>query len=377
VALTGMVRHIPRAIDISREFRRRGKKTIIGGVAAYALHDAVQKEFDAHVDGEVDEQWPQILDDFERGRLQPYYKIDRLPELTNMPIPRYELLPMDRYIKPLHNRAQPIISIETSRGCPHSCSYCLVSQYLGRKVRYRPIGDVVEEIKRMRSKVISFADDNLLIDPSRGRELLKALKPLGIRWFAQCESSIIRHPDLLDLARDSGCLMMLIGIESTNPDNLVSLNKKALSKFSLEEIAHTLRDHGVPLFASMIFGLDYDTPESIQASFHELNRLEVPLLAPWVLTPVPRTALHANLEREGRILHKNYSLYDYVSVVIRPKRMSSQVLEKTFWKGCRQFYSRRNTLRILLKSKVFPFHLAVVHAVYSARIRHDKHPSIF
>ncbi|MFH1752555.1 MAG: hypothetical protein ABH875_00070 [Candidatus Omnitrophota bacterium] len=155
VALTGMLRHIPRAIDIAREFKERGVPSIIGGVGAFALQDMIEKSgaFDCLVIGEADRSWEAILDDFDRGMLKRRYECTTHPELAALPMARFDLINRKKYTRSFADWRNPVMPIETSRGCPHNCSFCLVTRFFGKKMRYRPIDEVVEEIKFQGGKI--------------------------------------------------------------------------------------------------------------------------------------------------------------------------------------------------------------------------------
>ena len=375
IAMTSMIKQIPRAIDLSREFRKRGKKTIIGGVAAFALIDQLKGKFDAIVTGEVDRLWPDILADFENNRLKELYQIDEAPTLENLPFPRFDLIDKKNYVKTPIDREHPIIAIETSRGCPNGCSYCLVSQFFGKKMRYRPIADVTAEIKFQKSRLITFSDDNLLIHPERGRELMQAIKPLGIRWNGQFDASFVRHPDLMRLAKESGCFTGLVGVESLSLQNLQTIGKgKSVSRIPFEEIAAAFREHKIPLIASLMFGMEHDTEESIMYTIDQMIKHDVPFIYPWILTPIPRTETYETYRQQGRIVHHNFSLYDHWHTVIRPHNMSPEGLDRAFWRATRRFYSFKNSVRLLHSSPESKIHLSLMHLWYRNRVKRHLHP---
>jgi radical SAM superfamily enzyme YgiQ (UPF0313 family) len=374
IVLTGMIKHMPRAIDIAKIFRKKGKITIIGGVAAYALFERITDHFDSVVIGEIDHRWPELLEDWKNNNLKPSYEFKDAPDITTTPFARYDLLNWKKYLKPPNDRKHPITLIETSRGCPYNCSYCLVSRFFGRKMRYRDIGNVIDEIKHHGAKMISFADDNFLINPDRSREMLKAIKPLGIKWFAQVDANIIKQPELLQLMKDSGCLTVLVGIESIVPENLKEMNKSSLSRKGLREITEVFKKHEIPLMASMIFGMDHDTVESIDQTFDMLDEAQVEVLIPWILTPAPKTPIHDIYTSENRLLHENFNLYDHSHPVVTPKNISVEDLWQAYQKGLRRFYRLGNSYKLLFKQPRNNFHLFVMHLHYRKHVWAGRHP---
>jgi radical SAM superfamily enzyme YgiQ (UPF0313 family) len=272
VAFTGLVHNMPRAVDIAREFKNRNKPTIIGGIGAYSVSDAISQSgaFSCIVSGEAEELWPTVLNDLAKGRLQDRYECSSLPSLDGMPRARFELLRLDRYMRSPVDRKLPMIPVETSRGCPHNCSFCSVSRYFGKRMRYHPVGEVLEEIKQYGAKHIVFTDDNIAINPDRAKELFLALKPLGIQWFGQFESRIVLRPDIVRIAAESGCRSAFVGIESLNSANLKSINKLHNEGVDLRDLARVLGGNRIILLGSIVFGLDEDTPESIESTVERM-----------------------------------------------------------------------------------------------------------
>ncbi len=346
VALTGMLRHMPRAIDIAREFRKRGVPSIIGGVGAFSVRDMIEESgvFESFVIGEADEIWGGILDDFDAGRLRRRYECAAPPQLSALPPARFDLLNMKKYMRSFINAKDPLIPVETSRGCPHNCRFCLVTRYFGKKMRYRPVGEVVDEIKHHGARHIMFTDDNIVINLERARELFKAIKPLGIQWLGQFESKMIKSPEILRLAAESGCRTAFVGIESIEKNNLVSMDKHQSSKLDFKDIVNGFKEAGIDLFASLIFGMDHDTASVIDRTIEESIELNIDAVIPWVFTPAPGTACYEDFKRDKRLVHENYSSYDFWHLVIRPKQMSAAEFEQHYWQGLKRFYSLRSIL---------------------------------
>jgi len=232
---------------------------------------------------------------------------------------------------------------------------------------------VVEEIRACKGRYIVFTDDNIGIHPERARELFLAVKSLGIRWFGQFDCGIAKHPELLRLAGESGCLSGFVGVESLDPDNLLSVNKAHNVRVGIGELAACFRQAGVALMTSMIFGLDHDTKESIADTVEELIRNRIECFVPWLLMPTPATPLYDQCKQEGRLLHEDYSRYDINHVVCRPRRMTVPELEDSFWRGFRRFYSLPSILYRLAGKKDFLLGL-LFNLYYRSQVRQHIHP---
>jgi len=241
-------------------------------------------------------------------------------------------------------------------------------------MRYRPIEEVIEEIKFHKGKHILFTDDNIAINPTRAKELFLALKPLKIKWFGQFDSNIAYHPDVLKLASESGCAHGFVGIESLVCDNLHKFDKSYRAKTDFKDIVAAFKKAHIVLFTSLIFGMDHDTPELIDWTMEQMLINDVEIVAPWLLTPFPRTPLYDDFKKDGRLIHENYSLYDACHVVIQPKHMTTDELDKAFWKTLKRFYSWKSILRrtsLHKKDKITAF----IYNLYARRqVSRNKHP---
>ncbi|NWG03624.1 MAG: radical SAM protein, partial [Syntrophaceae bacterium] len=166
VAITAMTPLAPRGYEIADEFRKRGRKVVIGGIHASWLPEEAKAHSDSVAIGEADEVWNEILKDAEMGMMKPFYHQKERTDLNHLPIPRRDLLPQKGYL--FHNL------IQTTRGCPYDCEFCSVTALHGRTYRMRPISEVEKEIQSLeRSKAyIFFVDDNIVGNLPHAKELL-------------------------------------------------------------------------------------------------------------------------------------------------------------------------------------------------------------
>jgi len=216
VAITAITPLAPRGYEIADEFRRRGKKVVVGGIHASWLPEEAKAHSDSVAIGEADEVWSEILEDAEKGTMKPFYRQKERTDLSRLPIPRRDLFPTRGYL--FHNLVQ------TTRGCPYDCEFCSVTALHGRSYRMRPVSEVEKEIQSLeRSKAyIFFVDDNLVGNLSHAKELLTMLSHYRLRWVSQGPIHIAEDKEMVSLMAKAGCHGLFIGFESLREENLTS-----------------------------------------------------------------------------------------------------------------------------------------------------------
>lgn len=366
IGITATINTASRAYDIADEFRRRGKKVVLGGIHFSSVPEEAIRHADAVVIGEAEDLWPQVLRDFQKGELRPFYRRKSLADLSNLPIPRYDLLPYKRF--PL-----TFYPVQTSRGCPRSCHFCSVSNFFGHTYRLRPVEHVIRDVKATGSRYIFFVDDNFTVSKKRTMELCEALKPLKVTWITQVEITAGLDPETCQAMAESGCKAVVIGIESLNPQSLTSVGKK--HNLSLLEdypkIIRSFQESGVAVVASVIFGMNGDTLQSLRQTVRFLIDNRVAGAMFYTLLPYPGTPLAQRLEKEGRILTKDWNLYDARHAVIKPLNMEPKELEEALMEAYRRFYSFVSIARrLLLPIRPYFFPLILYNLEYKWAAMH-------
>ena len=331
-----------RAYELSAHFRGRGIPVVLGGPHVTLVPDDAQPHGDAVVVGYAEEAWPELLRDFRAGRLQPRYVQRQGLTLANLPFARRDLLPRDRF---LTNDV-----FEATRGCVHSCEFCVVPSAWGLEPYQKPVEDVVADIRQKGSRKLIFVDLNLVADPSYAARLFEALVPLRVQWYGLATTLLGENPRLLALAARSGCRGLLIGLESMSRANLRDTRKGFNSPDTYRDLVDALHRHGIALQGCFVFGLDQDTPSIFleTARFVVDARIDLPRFA--VVTPFPGTPLYKRLEKEGRILTRNWELYDGQHVVFEPAQMSVEELQRGVETAWRFAYSAQSIGRRMLAS---------------------------
>lgn len=340
-AITGTA---PRSYELADHFRRRGIPVVLGGVHPTLLPDEAARHTDSVVVGYAEESWPQLLRDFAAGQMRPRYDQSPHLSLANLPFARRDLLPGSRFTI-TH-------TIEATRGCVHPCDFCVVPTAWGRRPLQRPVAEVVAEIRHMRAKRLIFLDLNLIADLDYARELFTALIPLKLTWGGLVTTTVIRHPDLLDLLARSGCRGLLLGFESLSPQALAETHKGFNLRQDYHEVVRELHNRGIGIQACFVFGFDHDTNDTFAATvdFALSAHLDLPRYA--ILTPFPGTPLFQRLKAEGRILTEDWTLYDGQHVVFQPRRLSPvELLAGTEW-AWKQTYSYRAIAKRLLGARI-------------------------
>lgn len=319
-----------RAYKIADELRSKGRTVVIGGVHATLLPDEAARHADSIVLGYAEKSWPQLLRDFARGGLQPRYFTPTGRSLAGVPIARRDLLKRERYAT--------VNSIEATRGCPHKCDFCVVPTAWANTYAHRPVEEVVAELKTFEGRTALFIDLSPVEDVQYAKALYRAMAPLRMRWVGLATTRIAEDDELLKLAARSGCKGLLIGFESISQESLNWTNKHFHAAPKYAEVVKKLHDHGIGIQGCFVFGFDTDDKSVFErtAEFVDKTKIDLPRYA--VATPFPNTGLYRRLEAEGRLLHKNWALYDVEHVVFRPKRMSPEQLQDGLEWTWRQSY---------------------------------------
>jgi radical SAM superfamily enzyme YgiQ (UPF0313 family) len=346
VAITAMTTQIGRAYQIADRFRNLGVKVIIGGIHATILPEEAKEHADSVVIGEADNLWEDILNDFEKDQFKDFYQDQSRPDLQRLILPKWDHMNLKIYPKPIGHKL-PKMPLFTTRGCVFNCKFCSVSKYFGKSFRFKPVEHVIREIEYTNTKSFLFVDDNIACDIDYSRELFKELRKKDINWFSQISTTVLRSPDLIDLAAQSGCTSLFIGIESINKESLKSVSKGFNKVEQYEELFARLRSAGIKPFPSIIFGLDDDTPEQFHTTIDFLMKNKIGNAYFWILTPLPGTELYNEMDREGRILIKDWSRYNLSDVVFQPKNFTPEELYRGYWNAFQQFFALKNIVKRL------------------------------
>lgn len=349
VGLTSMTVTIERAEEIARYAMRQGAGVVVGGVHATLMRDHTKTFAHSIMVGEGYFTWQQLLSDFAaegiKG-LQPCYEDETWADLSGI------AAISDRVIQMVdeHNHYWTPY-LEITRGCPRNCSFCTAIRVSGRKMRLRPVEEVVDEIQRRRIKRFFLTDDNFGLnfttDPEYCAELFEALAKLDLQgWTCQSEMSIANHPELMEMSIAAHLDKHFIGFESVNPDNRSELGGKSKGvALQATDAIRTIRETGVGVVGLFVMGFDEDTPATFQAMWDFIRTSELDSASVTMLTPYPGTPFRTQVELENRLLDVPWSHYDTAHVTFEPKNFTVDELRHAYDWLCRKVYSPTQIVR--------------------------------
>jgi radical SAM superfamily enzyme YgiQ (UPF0313 family) len=327
----------PRAYMLADQFRNRGIPVVLGGVHASILPEEAAGHADAIVIGFAEKAWPELLHDFSRGCLHPVYH-GQPGELAGLPFPRRDLQRRFGYTMPN--------TVMATRGCKGTCDFCTVPA-----VPYgwhtRPVAEVIDEIRAIPSKRFVFNDVSLAEDVDYARELFSAMIPLKKQWGGLITTRGAENEALLDLMAQSGCRYLLLGFESGDEASLQQIHKGFNRVGTYRDVVANLHRRGITIQGCFIFGMDQDTTDVFDRTVALVNDLKIDIPRFAIYTPYPGTAAFARLNREGRLLHRNWEFYDTQHVVFQPARMSVRELERGFRRAYRETFRLASIARRL------------------------------
>ncbi len=342
VGFTGFTSNAYRAYQIAQIYKEAGIPTVMGGIHATMMWAEALKYVDVVVKGESESIWPQVIKDFEEGRLLKTYEGPRL-KADQIPAARHDLF----------NSKYQLSSVQTTRGCPWKCDFCSVHAFNGTVYRQRPIEDVLMEIESAPGRFLFLCDDNLIgysrESLKRTKDLLRLMKVRGHtrEWFTQASINIGDDDELLQLLKDTNCKMVLVGIESEKIEGLQETNKKLNAKVGVtnyNKVFRKLHRYGIAVLGTFIFGMDTDSIEDLHARGEYIRNSYVDAYQTTVLTPFPGTNTYKKFQETGRIKYNDFpedwQKMRFFENVIHPAKMSHEELNETLNDVWGKLYSK-------------------------------------
>jgi radical SAM superfamily enzyme YgiQ (UPF0313 family) len=327
-----------RAYALADLYRARGAHVVLGGLHVTSCPEEAARHADSIVLGPAEEAWPRLLADLRAGRPRAVYRSEART-LEGLPRVRRDLIRRELYLVPN--------SLVVSRGCPHACAFCYKDGFFagGRSFYVQPVEDALAEIERLPGRHLYFLDDHLLGHPAFAAALFDGMRGMGRLWQAAGTVDAVLRPGLLEKAAACGLRSLFVGFETLSAEGLRAQGKRQNLGRDYAEAIRRLHGLGVMVNASFVFGFDEDDASVFERTVEWAIRQGVETATFHVLTPYPGTELFRRMETAGRLLHRDWDLYDTRHTVFRPARMTPRELEEGYWRAYRDFYSWGGILR--------------------------------
>lgn len=344
IAITCITGTSSRCYRFADYFRSLGKTVLLGGVHPSLMPEAAAAHADAMLTGLGEKTFPQALLDIRDGCLKPIYRGEGCADIANRPLPRKDLLKKNKYIT--------LNTVEAVRGCNHSCTFCAYPAAFGKRVITRPVEDVIAEIKSFKGKEVIFPDVNLIADVKYAKELFTAMIPLKKWWFGLTTTAIGHNDELLDIFKKSGCKGLLVGFESVNQETQQGMHKGVNRVGEYKELMEKLHKKGIMVMGCFAFGADEDGKDVFKRTVELCIEAKIDLPRFSIITPFPNTEFYRELESEGRIIERDFAMYDVEHCVYQPKQMTKEELEAGIAWAWKETYSWKNIWKRLDLTKI-------------------------
>jgi len=345
---------VPRAYELADIFRKKNIPVVLSGWYPSINSKEAKTHSDSVIIGRNEINWLDLLNDFEKGKLKPFYgpkKYDKNLKIppTNVEIPGFVLTG----------------AIEATRGCPYQCEFCPEANNIGGSQYFtRPVDEVIDEIKSIPQKTIMFYDNSLTINTEYSKNLFKKMKGLNKKFF--CNGNIDKlaeDKELVKLAKEAGCVSWLVGFESISQKTIDEIGKSTNKVEKYKKAVENVHENKMAIIGSFVFGFDTDSKDVFNETLMMIRNLKIDLADFCILTPFPGTPLFEKLKKEGRIFEKDWSKYTMRNVVFEPKNLTPEELLEGVKRMYIEFYSTQNTVKRIfrgLKLGIYPFFLVMI-----------------
>lgn len=324
-----------RSYAIASHYKQKGCYVCLGGLHVSSLPDEAMPYADSLFIGPGEESFPRFLQDFKHGTTKKmYWSLNR--SLENVPPLRRDLIKRHLYLVPN--------SIVVTRGCPHHCSFCYKDAFFegGKGFYTQPVDAALSEIDRLPGRHLYFLDDHLLGNRPFAEALFEGMRGMNRVFQGASTVEAILRGDLIEKAAKAGMRSVFIGFETMNEKNLMQSNKKQNIGKDYERAIKRLHDLGIMINGSFVFGLDEDDADVFSRTVNWAVEHALTTCTFHILTPYPGTKLFQEMNEAGRILHRNWDLYDTREVVYQTQGLSADELKRGYDWAYKAFYSWQN-----------------------------------
>lgn len=323
--------------QLIRKAVAKGKKVAVGGPFVTSVPDfALQAGADYLILDEGEMTVPLFLEALARGDEQGIFRASEKPDVTQTPLPRFDLLDIDAYM---------IFTLQFSRGCPFQCEFCDIINLFGRKPRTKTPEQMLAELEALYQtgwrRMIFLVDDNFIGNKRNAKVFLQALIPwmeahhYPFSLMTEASLNLAEDDELMELLVRAGFTMVFMGIETPDVESLHGIHKEQNTRHSLVESCHKINQAGLQILSGFIIGFDGEKQgagDRIQAF---VNETAIPMAHLTMLGALHNTALWTRLQKEGRLLEEGEHFTTQLSLMnFVPSRPIADITREfidTFW----------------------------------------------
>jgi radical SAM superfamily enzyme YgiQ (UPF0313 family) len=321
-----------RAYELADGYRRDGVFVALGGLHVTSLPEEAAPHADAIFVGPGEQTFPRFLEDFRAGRPLRRYVSTSGRTLDRLPPIRRDLIRRRCYLVPN--------SIVVTRGCPQHCDFCYKDAFFsgGRSFYTQRVDDALAEIERLPGRHLYFLDDHLFGDRRFATALFDGMRGMGRLFQGAATVDSILRGDIVERAAAAGLRSLFVGFETLAAGNLLESNKRQNLGRDYAAVARRLHDLGIMINGSFVFGMDDDDETVFDRTVEWGIEHGLTTATYHIQTPYPGTRLFARMEAAGRILTRDWDLYDTRHVIYRPARLTPEALKRGYDRAYREFY---------------------------------------
>ncbi|ACF13755.1 Radical SAM domain protein [Chloroherpeton thalassium ATCC 35110] len=347
VGITTRTMNVNRAYEIADEFRKHGKKVVLGGVHVSFNYQEAKPHADCVVIGEAEHLWETLLQDVANGELKPFYNSRHFPPVLEAPTLDYQrIFNASKRGKVDTTKSIPIY---LTRGCPHTCNFCVTPNFIGRLYRIQSAETVRQQIEDAKKAFFKhygtnkkpwfmLTDENLGVNKKKLLEVLKVVKECNINYSTFISIHFLEDEETVRHLAESGCVMALVGFESVNQERLALYNKKGeVQKYS--KIVEHCRKAGLNVQGNFLVNPELDDYHDMDATetFIKENHIMMPIYS--LITPYPGTELYKEYKTKGLIVDEDWDKYTATNLVVRCTKFDPLEYQIKFTEHYLAFYS--------------------------------------
>ena len=347
VAISCFTPQAQRAYEIADEFRKRGTKTVIGGIHPTAMPDEALMHSDSVCTGEAEDVWHTIIADACNGSLKKKYTASCYSDMSRHPIPKRTIFNPTNYRWNAH-------LVQVMRGCPAPCAGCPVPYMGGTMFRLRPVDNIIADIQSMPFKEFYFTDDTVMLPGKKPMKFLLSLMERtrelpDIKIFLASTMMMVPDPGFYRNLKQGGVasIYTVFGFDRIS-QALFDKNCSRLEWLAAVDLVRMIEDAGIHFFGSFGIGFDIQEKDAAERILKFTNDAKIDLAEFYIPTPFPGTRFGNQIVAENRLLHRRYSLWNHANVVFKPKNFTENELLESFYFAWREFFKNKdpkNTVR--------------------------------